>query len=186
MASTQIASTWVVAPNGCTSGDAPNCTKARGGAFDTTKSSSWTLKDIYQLDAEVNLGYTGNSLNGTYGFDTIAIAGISGPTVPVQHQVIADIVTDRFYVGSLGLNAAPINFSTSDPSDSAVSLVGSLKSQNSIPSQSFGYTAGASYNGSGVDGSLTLGGYDASRFIPNDVSFTFAPAKTGQLVASVQ
>ena len=125
-------------------------------------------------------------MNGTYGFDTIVIPGPSGPTIPVQHQVIADIVTERFYVGSLGLNAASINFSTSDPNDSAVSLLGSLKSQNSIPSQSFGYTAGAFYKGSGVNGSLTLGGYDASRFVPNDVSFTFAPAKTRQLVASVQ
>ena len=186
LASTQIASTWVVAPNGCTSSDPTNCTKSRGGDFDTTKSSSWTLKDIYQLDAEVNLGYTGNTLNGTYGFDTITISESSGPSIPVQHQVIADIVTDRFYVGNLGLNAAPINFSSSDPNDSAVSLLGSLKTQNSIPSQSFGYTAGAQYNGSGVSGSLTLGGYDASRFIPNDVSFTFAPAKTRQLVASVQ
>ena len=186
LASTQVASTWVVAPNGCTSSDASNCTQTRGGSFNTTRSSSWTLKDLYQLDAEVNLGYTGNSLNGTYGFDTLAISEVTGPAVTVQHQVVADIVTERYYLGMLGLNAAPINFSTSDPTDSAISLLASLKSQNSIPSQSFGYTAGASYNGGGVYGSLTLGGYDASRFIPNDVSFTFAPAKTRQLVASVQ
>ena len=186
LASTQVASTWVVAPNGCTSSDASNCTQARGGSFDTTKSSSWTSKGAYQLDAEVNLGYTGNSLNGTYGFDTLAISEVTGPTVSVQHQVFADMITKQFFLGTLGLNAAPINFSTSDPTDSAVSLLASLKSQNSIPSQSFGYTAGASYKGGGVNGSLTLGGYDASRFIPNDVSFTFAPAKTRQLVASVQ
>ena len=186
LASTQVASSWVVAPNGCTSKDASNCTQVRGGSFDTNQSSSWTPKDIYQLDAEVNLGYTGNSLNGTYGFDTLAISQATGSAVPAQHQVVADIITERFYIGTLGLNAAPVNFSTSDPSDSAISLLASLKNQNSIPSQSFGYTAGASYKEGGVNSSLTLGGYDASRFIPNDVSFTFAPAKTRQLVASVQ
>ena len=126
-------------------------------------------------------------MNGTYGFDTLGISEVSGAaTVPVNQQVIADIITKRFYVGTLGLNAAPINFSTSDPTDSALSLLTSLKNQNSVPSRSFGYTAGASYRGNGVNGSLTLGGYDTSRFTPNDVSFTFAPAKTRQLVASVQ
>ncbi len=38
----------------------------------------------------------------------------------------------------------------------------------------------------GTNGSLTLGGYDASRFIPNDVSFTFAPMLTRQLVVGLQ
>ena len=38
----------------------------------------------------------------------------------------------------------------------------------------------------GTNGSLTLGGYDASRFIPNDVSFTFGPLVTRQLVVALQ
>lgn len=33
---------------------------------------------------------------------------------------------------------------------------------------------------------MTLGGYDASRFTPNDVSFTFAPVVTRQLVVGLQ
>jgi len=33
---------------------------------------------------------------------------------------------------------------------------------------------------------LTLGGYDASKFTPNDVSFSFAPAPTRQLVAALR
>ena len=37
----------------------------------------------------------------------------------------------------------------------------------------------------GTNGSLTLGGYDASRFTPNDVSFTFAPVVTRQLVVGL-
>ena len=37
-----------------------------------------------------------------------------------------------------------------------------------------------------MNGSLTLGGYDTSRFIPNDVSIAFAPTQTRQLVVSLQ
>ena len=33
---------------------------------------------------------------------------------------------------------------------------------------------------------MTLGGYDASRLIPNDVPFTFAPTQNRQLIASLQ
>ena len=39
------------------------------------------------------------------------------------------------------------------------------------PSSSYGYTAGAPYRLNGVLGSLTLGGYDSSRFTPNNVTF---------------
>lgn len=39
---------------------------------------------------------------------------------------------------------------------------------------------------SSVNGSLTLGGYDASRFTPNDISFTFAPTAQRQLVVGLQ
>ena len=38
----------------------------------------------------------------------------------------------------------------------------------------------------GTNGSLTLGGYDDSRFVSNDVSFTFAPLNTRQLVVGLQ
>ena len=33
---------------------------------------------------------------------------------------------------------------------------------------------------------MTLGGYDASRFIPNDVSFSFGPQSTRQLVVGLK
>ena len=38
----------------------------------------------------------------------------------------------------------------------------------------------------GIFGSLTLGGYDLSRFIPNDVSFTLAPDTSRDLVVGLQ
>lgn len=37
-----------------------------------------------------------------------------------------------------------------------------------------------------VLGSLTLGGYDQSRFVPNDLSFSFAPSELRDLVVGIQ
>lgn len=144
LASTEVASTWVVAPDGCGTNDAPNCTASRGGAYDDTKSSTWNSKGIFLLGNEINLGYTGanNIVNGTFGYDTLALLRQGVANVSVDHQVLAAIITDDFYVGSLGLSNQPINVSTTD---SSPSLLSSLKSQNLIPSISYGYTAGASY-----------------------------------------
>ncbi|KAL6717385.1 hypothetical protein ACLMJK_005300 [Lecanora helva] len=183
LAATEVASTWAVAPAGCDQGDAANCTDARGGAFDDTKSSSWNRKDLYALGDESALGYSSTDLNGTYGYDNLEIQG-KGTNVSVNHQVIAAIETKTFFVGNLGLSPHPINFSSAD---SSPSLLTSLKNENSIPSLSYGYTAGASYREKkGAPGSLTLGGYDASRLIPNDVSFNFAPTDTRQLLVGLQ
>ncbi|KAL9127673.1 MAG: hypothetical protein Q9217_003500 [Psora testacea] len=185
LASTQQPATWAVAPAGCQSSDASNCTEARGGAFDATKSSTWFKKEVYQLNEAVNLGYGGDAVNGTYGFDTLELRGTSGATnVSVEHQVVAGITTNKFYLGSLGLAPQVINFSS--PADSSPSFLGSLKDKGMIPSLSFGYTAGASYRDDGVNASLTLGGYDASRFIPNDVNFQFAPTQMQQLTIGLQ
>ena len=144
VASTEVASTWVVAPEGCGPNNAANCTQARGGEYDNTKSSTWNVKDMFQLGAESNLGYTGNAVNGSYGYDTVGLPGKPGAAnISVNHQVIAGITTEAFYIGSLGLSNQPINFT--DSTDSSPSLLTSLKNQNLIPSLSYGYTAGASY-----------------------------------------
>jgi len=61
--------------------------------------------------------------------------------------------------GMFGLGPKPTNFS--DFNDPQPSYMWSLKNQSIIPSLSYGYTAGASYNSSLA--SLVLGGYDASQ-----------------------
>lgn len=198
--STEYSSTWVVASNACSPADPANCTIARGGIYDCTKSSSWNIKAIFRL-GEINLGYNDDSISGTYGFDTLSIQG-KGTNASVNHQSIASFTTPKFFVGSLGLSDQPVDFP--DGSDTSPSLLTSLKNENLIPSLSFGYTAGAHYRKhpqcislvyndnvvieqqSGVVGSLTLGGYDASRFTPNDISFTFAPNPLRQLVVGLQ
>jgi hypothetical protein len=74
-------------------------------------------------------------------------------------------------MGSFGLNPAATNFSTFN--DPVPSYMSNLKSQNQMPSISYGYTAGNTYRFNGVLASLTFGGYDASLIEPNDLTIDF-------------
>lgn len=58
--------------------------------------------------------------------------------------------------------------------------------QELIPSFSFGYTAGAKYRLNGVFGSLTLGGFDAARFVTNNLTFPFAADDSRSLTIGFQ
>lgn len=118
------------------------------------------------LLVESGLGVSGNAY---YGFDTIN-PGLPGSDLPtVQNQVIAGIGTNEFWLGSLGLSPYPFNFS--DFTEPQPSLLSTFFNQSLIPSLSWSYTAGAYYKSPPVLGSLNLGGYDSTRFIPNNVSF---------------
>lgn len=141
--STQVASTWVVAAEGCGKSDAANCTETRGGTYDVINSKNFNVSGLYGLGDEVILGYDGTDVNGTYGYDKLEIQSNSA-SVSVDRQVIAAITTKEFYVGNLGLSSRPISFD-SDNSNTSPSLLTSLKNQKLIPSLSYGYTAGASY-----------------------------------------
>lgn len=81
----------------------------------------------------------------------------------LSHQVIFAYATNDFFLGSIGLHPESINISSYN--DQIPSVVGSLRDENLIPSTSWGYLAGASYYSYPVSGygSLTFGGYDASR-----------------------
>ncbi|KAL9610154.1 MAG: hypothetical protein Q9167_005132 [Letrouitia subvulpina] len=184
LVSTQIPECWVVLEEGCTESDPSNCTETRGGLFDYSKSSTWDKKAIFPLGTEANLGYTKNSDNGAYGWDTVELGTVGETNATLDKQVIAGIATKDFYLGNLGLAARPLDWT--DHTESSPSLLSSLQSQNLIPSLSYGYTAGASYRKGNGNASLTLGGYDASRFKPNDVSFSFGSAVLRQLVVAVQ
>jgi hypothetical protein len=87
-------------------------------------------------------------------------------------------------LGVFGLGPKPTNFS--DFNEPQPSYMWSLKNQSLIPSLSFGYSAGAPYRGKGVSGSLTLGGYDAARFEPNNMTFTFGPDTSAPLMVGLQ
>ncbi len=66
------------------------------------------------------------------------------------------------------------------------SLLTNLKNQNSIPSLSWGYAAGSHQMKPKILGSLTLGGYDSARFMPNGASFPFGPDSNQDLLVGLE
>ncbi|KAI4210024.1 MAG: hypothetical protein LQ351_007074 [Letrouitia transgressa] len=137
----------------------------RTTGFLTNQSSTWK-----QLGSD-NL-FDGNRLGVServpYGMDNITIGPNPQNGLLVdQRTLVAGITTEPLYIGLLGLK--PLNNSRFDRSSSSIMQL--LHSQNLIPSLSFGYTAGAIYHGQGVLGSFTLGGYDSSRFLRNNITF---------------
>ena len=143
---TEIPETWVVSTAAC-NGSPSNCTELRGGTFNISHSNTWAPKGLYQLAAERNLGLTTDSGqdadNGLYGFDKLGVRFAGTSNVSLDQQVIAAINTSHFYLGNLGLSASrPIIFGDTSTSPG---FLESLKTNNLVPSRSYGYTAGASY-----------------------------------------
>ncbi|KAF1842153.1 acid protease [Cucurbitaria berberidis CBS 394.84] len=158
--------------------DAPdNCTFLRGAemykgkannGFQVRNSSTWHEIGIYGTTAREELGY---NASGLYGLDTLGlmIVNSGGPTL--ESQVIGGVVNPRLWVGRLGMDVKPSNFSEFE--NPQRSMISTLKEEQYIPSLSYGYTAGAYYKKPNAFGGLTFGGYDQTRFIPNTISFPF-------------
>jgi len=123
------------------------------------------------------MGYSGN---GAMGQETVGFGWADSIVGTINNQLIA--ITDgggqnnpdphwNFYTGMIGLFPRPVNLS--EYTQSYPSMLQNLKARGNISSLSWGYTAGMVNYASKSYGSLTLGGYDTTRFIPNGVSFPF-------------
>ena len=88
-----------------------------------------------------------------------------------QNKIVGIINSTDFWTGFLGLGTKGTSFNTLEETPSLLSTLAPGNASR-IPSLSFGYTAGAYYRLKRVPASLTLGGYDADRFEPNNVTFT--------------
>lgn len=174
--------TWVVLPQGCDAAtNEQSCSNARGWLFNESASTTWDDIGIYSLWIERNLDYTGDA---EYGYDTVGLGGVGegGPTI--ENTTVGGLAVTDYYLGIFGINPKPTNFSSfNDPSPSYMTL---LKEQNYIPSVSFGYTAGAPYRFTGILASLTLGGYDESRYESNNLTFGFAADNERDIVVGIQ
>ena len=149
------------------------------------ESSTWRDEGIYALGIEKNLqDYLDPYGNGDYGFDTLGVGQPGSGGVQLEGMVISALATKEYYLGNLGVNQQPTNFSTfSDPKPS---FLKSLKTSGKIPSLSWAYTAGNQYRAKKVFGSLTLGGTDSARYIPNTNTFGFAGDISRDLVVGLQ
>ena len=155
------------------------CISKRGGIVKTNESSTWSTIGLYSLNFQPALGVTGSA---DYGLDTISI----GDAIRVPGQIVGVVNSTEFLLGSLGLGVIPSNFTSNNQ---AAFLASMVANQSAIPSHSYAYTAGAHYRKfvvsvvcksitlpglKGVPASLTLGGVDLNRFVPNDISFDMA------------
>ncbi|KAL9130634.1 MAG: hypothetical protein Q9217_001248 [Psora testacea] len=189
LVSTTVGETWVISDNqtqgGCLSGDPPTCPQSRGGLINVNASSTWQDQGIFALGVQLNLpDYINNYDNGNYGLESLGLGLPGSGGVILDNQVVAALATKDFYLGNLGVTSRPTNFTGFN--DPKTSFLSSLQQQGHIPSLTFGYSAGNQYRLKKVLGSLTLGGYDQSRFTPNGVSFQFATDISRDLVVGLQ
>lgn len=104
-------------------------------------------------------------------------------TPSFERQLVGGMAVKDIFMGVFGLNPASTNFS--DYNNPIPSYMSTLKTQNKIPSLSYGYTAGNQYRFNKVLGSLTLGGYDASIVEPNELTVAFNGDSTRDLTINV-
>ncbi|KAF2020795.1 acid protease [Aaosphaeria arxii CBS 175.79] len=125
-----------------------------------------------------------NSDNKIYGLDKIEMFSHNSTGLVVTDQVISGTSIKDHQLGFLGLDARLSK--SPDSNYPHRSLLTTLREDNKIPSLSFAYTAGAAYRIPKVAGSLTLGGYDASRFKANDQTFPFSNDEDRRLEISIE
>tara|TARA_R110002060_G_scaffold35739_1_gene46629 strand:+ start:1688 stop:2536 length:849 start_codon:yes stop_codon:yes gene_type:complete len=142
--------------------------------------NNFTAGGVFSLGAD-----SSNELSGdaTYGSDTIALGYVGSGAPALDNQNVGGISTKDIFMGVFGVNPAATNFSAS--SSPVPSYMSNLKAQKQIPSLSYGYTAGNKYRFNTVLASLTLGGYDASLIVPNDLKFYFNDGSSSELTVNV-
>ncbi|KAI8177931.1 hypothetical protein K4K51_005030 [Colletotrichum sp. SAR 10_75] len=169
LVSTSLSEFWVVGAGGCLAKE-PLCNSARGNVFTVTDSKSWDPLGGWQLGLDY-LGYGGN---GDYGLDTLSTTTLAGDVISMDNIITASINSTDYYLGFLGLGITKGSFGN-EIAESP--LTQAVKTYGWIPSYSYGYTAGAYYKGtSGTPCSVTLGGYDSSRFVPHNTEFSLDPS----------
>lgn len=157
-----------VLPQGCQgSANESTCADARGWIFDPDDSSTFQEIGIYDTWVGSDLGY---QTNAKYGFEAVGLGSEAADGPTLANTTLGGMAAESYYLGFFGLSPEPTNFSTFG--SPTTSYMVQLKEQGMIPSLSFSYTAGAHYRFGGTFGSLTLGGYDTSRYDDNNITFT--------------
>ena len=175
---------WPVLKGACPSDEPDSCTTLRGSFFNPNESTTWSNIGLYGL-LLTEEGPLGLAANGIFGFDQATLGFPGSPDMPtLNHTIIGGFLDTSLYVGTLGLYPPAVNLSTFN--DPQLSFIASLRNQKSIPSTSWAYTAGAQYKQPTAFGSLTLGGYDTTRFKPNTISYSFGPDQSRDLVVGLQ
>lgn len=110
---------------------ATTCGDSRGELFNTSASTSWQDVGSFTL---IELGFDGNA---DIGFDNVELTN----GVVASSQAIGVFNQTGYWLGILGLGVATTNLTTLDPPG----IINNLVDGQTIPSHSYGYTAGAHY-----------------------------------------
>ncbi|KAK0645572.1 aspartic peptidase domain-containing protein [Cercophora newfieldiana] len=170
---TLLSEVWVVQDDGCPG--VQLCITARGGVFNPQGSNSWKPLGPFQL----GMNYTGIEGNGDYGLDTVSFYNLqTSENNQYDNVVVAAINTTDYYQGfiGVGVNTGRFNNNLTLPLISQMA-----ETYGSIPSHSYGYTAGAFYRrpgsslAKGTPASLVFGGFDKTRFEPHNEMFPLDP-----------
>ena len=110
-------------------------------------SSTWQEKSVYSVQNMHIIKNYGFDMALDFGFETVTFGYPRNGIQPVQHVLVGQMAEWKFStVGYLGLDPKPTNFTdTTAMSGPQTSLMQYLKDNRTIPSLSFGYTAGAQY-----------------------------------------
>lgn len=165
---TTLSEFWMIESTGCVA--APICINARGGVIDIPSSKTWRSLGPWELGTNL----TGMGGNGDYGLEDIAFANEkTGIATTVNGALVAGINDTNYFQGFVGLGVTRGKFGTNLTNPFISQLA---ETYGTIPSHSYGYTAGAHYRNSathnGTVASLTLGGYDKLRFVPHNNVFS--------------
>jgi len=174
--STASSLTWVVDPSGCTGSDLDNCPELRGVEnYGGAKSSGYNSADstnssqlgLYGL--KLNGGASGTDFSTIYGnqyaginasfYEDVVSLGEASPASLGLVEILASVPSKEIFLGEFGLDIAPNNFGPGGEASFLSILANSSMSSISIPSLSYGYTAGAVYRKSTLFASLP---YDIS------------------------
>jgi hypothetical protein len=166
-------------PEGCLEEEGEDCPNLRGievfnsaqsPGFQVNASSTWSAIGQYNVETESRLNIFAGAI---FGYDKVALGpAADSKSLSLDRQVIAGVAETSYYMGHIPLGVPDSSFSSL--SQSIDSFIHQLRNQTKIPSLSFAYTAGAKYRLKSVFGSLILGGYDSTRFIPNTTPFSFS------------
>lgn len=120
------------------------CTQARGGVYNTSASQSWSSLNAWQL----GLSYLGLGGNGDYAMETVVVYdSVRRWQTSFNKQIVAGINETSYFTGFFGLGITPGRFNNVVVQSPIASLV---EQSGTIPSHSYGYTAGAYYGESQV------------------------------------
>jgi hypothetical protein len=114
------------------------------GLFNLPFNSSYGWSDDLLLPGSNG---SNDTLNGAWGLTTVGLGSASKDSMTLENQYVAMQYSKDFFLSSLGIAVGSVSAGRAvEPS-----FFSSFATSPGLPSQSYGYTAGASYRKSHVD-----------------------------------